>query len=428
MQPHHAKPNTDPHPRPAAEQIVRVLQAGGHVAYFAGGCVRDELLGLEPTDYDVATDAPPDRVRGLFPRSSEVGKAFGVVIVVTDAGVVEVATFRSDGRYSDCRRPDEVRFSTAAEDAARRDFTVNALYLDPFADAAGNPPGQPGPPRSGAVIDLVGGVPDLVARVLRAVGDPDQRLAEDHLRALRAVRLASRLGFEIEGATAAAITRHAGALRGVSRERIGDEVRRMMTHASRARAAALLAERGLDRQVVDAPQRASTWPCLGGLPPDAAVTTALAAWAVDLGQGSDPGQVDGLAARWREALCLSNAEHAGLRWTLRTLHEVRPGWGAMGTAARKRVASRPEFSGALQVLGAVDPSLAGRVEREVRELEGHAGGLRPDPMLTGDDLVAMGFKPGPRFKAVLDGVYEAQLEGRVTTPEEARELARRLGV
>ena len=181
--------------RQAATWIVRTLHDAGHIAYFAGGCVRDGLLGLHPTDFDIATDAPPQRVQGLFKRTAEVGAAFGVVLVhVTpeemgapggrrDAVSVEVATFRSDGPYTDARRPDVVHFSDPQSDARRRDFTINALFLDPLqpADEATRSVGAPD--LQGRVIDYVGGVADLKGRVLRAVGDPEKRLAEDHLRA-----------------------------------------------------------------------------------------------------------------------------------------------------------------------------------------------------------------------------------------------------
>src|SRR5688572_17117161 len=249
--------------RAAATEIVARLRGSGHAAYFAGGCVRDELLGLHPTDYDVATDAPPQRIRELFPRTAEVGAAFGVMLVhLYRAGgggiTVEVATFRAEGPYSDARRPDTVRFSDAPTDAARRDFTINALFLDPLA-------APDAPAIEGHVVDYVGGVADLRAGVVRAVGDPHQRLAEDHLRALRAVRFTARLGFALDPATADAVRQHAAELRGVSRERIGEEVRRMMGHPSRARAAELLAQLGLDVPVLEEPAAAAPARCLAAL-------------------------------------------------------------------------------------------------------------------------------------------------------------------
>src|SRR5688572_27782573 len=195
--------------RQDALAVVRALRDVGHVAYFAGGCVRDLLLGLEPKDYDVATDAPPDRVRKLFKRTQAVGQAFGVILVRIGRSQVEVATFRAEGKYLDGRRPSEVRFTTAEEDAKRRDFTINGLFLDPLTDQ---------------VIDYVGGQADLKAKVIRAIGNPDERFEEDHLRLLRAVRFAARFGFEIEPATDAAIPRHAGHLVRISPERVAEEL------------------------------------------------------------------------------------------------------------------------------------------------------------------------------------------------------------
>jgi len=300
--------------REVAVEIVRVLRARGFAGVLAGGCVRDELLGLAPKDYDVATDAGPEQVEKLFPGTREVGKVFGVVPVVRkvrgERVVVEVATFREESGYSDKRRPDSVRFSDARNDALRRDFTINALFIDPLdeSERAG-----------GKVIDYVGGLGDLSAKVIRAVGDADARLAEDHLRALRAVRFAARLGFAIEPSTAAAITRHARELAGVSRERIGDEVRRMMLHPARADAVRLMNELGLDGSVLDERAGSHGTVTLEGIAPGlpgAGVVAGLAAWAVDR-LGRPPGSVllkeaEAVATGWRKALCLSNEERTGL--------------------------------------------------------------------------------------------------------------------
>src|SRR5947209_8570545 len=196
--------------REDALAVVRRLREAGHVAYFAGGCVRDLLLGKEPKDYDVATDAPPQRVRALFSNTQAVGAAFGVILVRHRRSQVEVATFRSDGTYLDGRRPEAVRFTTAAEDAQRRDFTINGLFLDPVADQ---------------VIDFVGGREDLKAGVIRAIGEPSARFGEDHLRMLRALRFAARFGFQIEPRTQDAIRRHAPQLVRISPERIAEELR-----------------------------------------------------------------------------------------------------------------------------------------------------------------------------------------------------------
>ena len=208
--------------RAFAFEVVDRLQRAGHRALWAGGCVRDLLMDREPSDYDVATDATPDRVMGLFRRTIPVGVSFGVVRVLgpREAGAVEVATFRSDGRYDDGRRPQSVTFGTPEADARRRDFTINGMFLDPVRDE---------------ILDLVGGKKDLEARVLRAIGDPIERFAEDKLRLLRAVRFAARLGFELEQSTKAAIASMAGEVRVVSAERIAEELRKMLVHPSRGR-------------------------------------------------------------------------------------------------------------------------------------------------------------------------------------------------
>lgn len=413
--------------RLAAIEIVQRLRAAGHTAYFAGGCVRDELLGVTPDDYDVATDAVPDRVMALFPRSGEVGKSFGVVIVkVGGEVVVEVATFRADGDYTDSRRPDSVRFSSPQEDAERRDYTVNALFLDPLAPSSH---GSTTSPLGGMVIDLIGGLPDLTARVLRAVGDPDKRLAEDHLRALRAARLAAKLDFAVEPATANAIRAHAAELRGVSRERVGDEVRRMLLHPSRAGAAWLVADLGLVGPVFLLPDGAAIPTMrnakhLAALPGVASAGASLAAWALDQGSPLDEGPLSELLTRWRRALCLSNDEREALAGVLRLVRTLRNDWSRLAVAGQKRLAANDRFADALCLFGVEAGQAAAAVHARVNELAQTPEGLAPKPFVTGDDLVAMGLTPGPGFKVILDGVYDAQLEGRAKNVDEARELAR----
>lgn len=407
--------------------IVRALRAAGHTAYFAGGCVRDELLGLSPTDYDIATDATPDRLKTLFKRTNEVGAAFGVVLVTPTAdegapasATVEVATFRADGPYSDRRRPDIVTFSDPESDAKRRDFTVNALFLDPTA------------PTASRIIDFVGGQADLTRKLIRAVGDPEARLAEDHLRALRAVRFTARLGFDLDPATAQAIHRHARDLQGVSRERIGDEVRRMLLHPHRAAAVQLLESLSLDGPVLEEPVHSSTGPALAGLPPeigDAGYPTCLAAWACDRGLALEATAIRKLADRWRKALCLSNEEHEALRDTLAALTDLETSWQSLTTARQKRLAgSHPGFGPALLLLQGRNPAARQAADQRVGELSQTHSGLRPEPLITGDDLIAAGLTPGPAFKQLLDVLYDAQLEDRVKTRAEALELAQRMGV
>ena len=208
--------------RQAAGEIAGTLRGAGHQAYFAGGCVRDLLLGLIAKDFDVATSATPEEIVRLFPRTLQVGAHFGVILVMVDGQTVEVATFRHDGAYLDGRRPDAVRFSTdPREDVLRRDFTINGMLQEPL---------------SGQVLDFVGGREDLAARLVRTIGEPERRFKEDKLRMLRGVRFAARLGFEIEAGTLGAMQAHAGEIGAVSNERVRDELTRMLTegHARRA--------------------------------------------------------------------------------------------------------------------------------------------------------------------------------------------------
>lgn len=432
--------------RHAATHIVRTLREHGHVAYFAGGCVRDGLLGQHPTDFDIATDAPPKRVRQLFPRTAEVGAAFGVVLVHVgpqDYGAdrnsgglvsVEVATFRSDGPYSDARRPDSVTFSDPQRDAERRDFTINALFLDPLAPEDESSAGLGGGDLGGRVIDFVGGVADLKAKVLRAVGDPARRLAEDHLRALRAVRFAARLGFALDPATGVAITRSAGDLRGVSRERIGEELRRMLVHPARARAVELLEMLTLDAPVLDEPTLTSRRLLIAGLPASATVMTALAAWVTDRERArsgrewlSDP-QIAAAAARLRAAMTLSNDETEEFQGILHGTWSIAQRWVGMRMSQKKRTAAGTTFGKSMDILRSSDPTIAVRVHADVARMQADGVGINPPVLVSGDDLIADGMKPGPWFKRILDEVRDTQLEGGIKTKQEGMELARRLGV
>lgn len=423
--------------REVATMIVRRLRDQGHTAYFAGGCVRDALLGLSPTDFDVATDAPPARVTQLFDRTAEVGASFGVVLVhewvakgpARERISVEVATFRSDGPYSDARRPDHVQFSDPQSDAARRDFTINALFLDPLA----SPESDAEQAAGGRIVDFVGGVTDLRSRVLRAVGDPDKRLAEDHLRALRAVRFAARLGFTIEPGTAAAITRHAAELRGVSRERVHDELVRILTHPSRARGVELLQDLGLDAPVLGEASRRADLTLLRGLGvPVLSPMLGLAAWAIGRANAGLSGlgdqDITETGRLWRRALCLSNEEHAELTDILFGHQHLVRAWNQASTARRKRWAASRWFQSSLQLITVVDPTTRDQIAAEVSVLEGDGIGLVPIPILDGNHLISAGYSPSPQFRRVLETVYDAQLEGTVRTLQQALELARRLYV
>lgn len=419
--------------RSVATRVVKTLRSAGHNALFAGGCVRDELLGLHPTDYDIATSAIPAQVRTLFRSVHEVGEAFGVMLVTIDSTTVEVATFRTDGAYTDKRRPDAVTFADDRADAQRRDFTVNALFLDPTGDT----PATHGvsSPMGGNVIDYVQGAADLAARTIRAVGDANARLNEDHLRALRAARFAARLGFIIEPATAAAIRDHASRLSGVSRERIGEEVRRMLTHpapAARAKAAALLQDLTLDAPALGEATATTPTASIALLPAGTPFAGTLAAWLIErhrfylpVTPRPDPRP---LVTRIRASLCLTNAERDALHEVLECFNDLMAGWSTRRIAGQKRWAARAGFAHALACLEAHHAEVAAKVRERLTQLGSDGIGISPIPLIDGESLIELGFKPGPVFKSLLDRLYDEQLEGRLHTRAEAVELAKVWGV
>jgi poly(A) polymerase len=447
-----------------AVAVLRTLRANGHVAYFAGGCVRDLLLGLSPKDYDVATDATPDRVRRLFPDTQAVGAAFGVILVRQRRSVIEVATFRADGRYTDGRRPDEVRFSTPDADAARRDFTINGLFLDPAGDGGED-----------RVIDFVGGRADLDAKVIRAIGNPAERFAEDHLRILRAVRFAARLGFDLDPTTREQIVAHAGHLPRISPERIAEELRKILVGPPAAMGWELLRELGLVPVIFRFLPQTSPSPgtpaegegVLGveHVPPNRNhpntlpecresepefVTRSLVAASIppaSFGHGLTLASLDFLWHRsgrpadivpWltkamtgkivrglRQGLKISNDESAEVEGILAgigtVLAEPRP-----GVAKLKRFLATPTSAAARAVLEAMTKCdlRRTRIESMLPQLsELDKTEVAPPPLINGDDLTAVGAEPGPRFKVALDAAYDAQLEGRATDRSTAMAIA-----
>ncbi|MEW6249803.1 MAG: CCA tRNA nucleotidyltransferase [Planctomycetota bacterium] len=414
----------------AAVGIVRKLVAAGHQALLAGGCVRDLLRGEAPHDYDVATDAPAERVLTLFRRTRQVGVQFGVVLVKQRGRWVEVATFRSDDVYLDGRRPMSVRPTDARHDALRRDFTVNGMFLDPLARQ---------------VLDYVGGRADLEARLIRAIGEPAARFAEDHLRLLRAVRFAARLDFAIEPATRAAIETHAEKLARVAPERVREELERMLGHASRQRAWRLLAETGLLPYLwpgegaagrgVDA--RASTgagpsvaagfgragssytWNAaeiqtvdvfLGRLPADAPFELALAVVLAS----RPAAEIERIA----RALTLSNEQRETVLWLVAHQADLdEPERPAL--AALKRLMANPAFP-LLRTLAAARYESLGATERRKAALDARVAAIAPEavqpaPLVTGDDLIARGVPAGPVYGAVLEELYTRQLDEELTT-------------
>lgn len=426
--PNPPRPNSDPNPDPGSDpdpdpdacpkrklalDVVRRLRANGHQAVWAGGCVRDMLLGATPEDYDVATDAAPERVRRLFPHTIPVGISFGVVRVIGPraGGEIEVATFRSDGAYTDGRRPDSVTFGCPREDAKRRDFTINGMFYDPVADE---------------VLDYVGGRADLENRYLRAIGDPEARFREDKLRLVRAVRFAARLAMTIEPETRAAIQRMAPQIRVVAPERIAQELRKMLVHPRRAEAARLLRETGLLRALFPRLDELSEddWNgvlrALAALPGTVEFPVALAALFASLG----PEAVERVA----DELRLSNQERDDAVWLVAHREALRDAAG-QSLSKLKRLLASPRIESLLELREALDaaegrPSIdAAHARAQLRDEPN--GPINPPPLLSGADLIAAGYPPGPLFARILDRVRDEQLENRLATREEALALVAR---
>ena len=397
----------------AAIEVIRLLRDRGHIAYLAGGCVRDILLDVVPKDYDVATDAKPDEIARCFRRTASVGAAFGVMLVRDYGCTIEVATFRSDGVYSDSRRPDTIEFSSPEKDAQRRDFTINALFMDPLVD-------QEEP----KIIDFVDGMNDVGNKLLRAVGDPKARLDEDHLRALRGVRFAAKYGLTIEDQTFAAIKDHASALSGVSVERIGEEMRKMLLHPSRTKACELIDRLDLD-DAIFGDQHTFDAKVMRSLDDDVSYPLALVALAIGRGFaiGDDVALV---CSQYRKVLDLSNTDRDSMRAILNGIEILSEQWAMLSVAQKKRFLSQYHANDALAVLGVLNRQQAQLIEQERESLRASPGGLNPPAMVCGVDLIELGLEPGPNFKTVLDSTYDAQLEGRVNTKSDAIAYASQL--
>ncbi len=435
--------------REYAIAVVQTLQNAGHQALWAGGCVRDELLGLTPKDYDIATDARPEQVQALFRRTFAIGESFGVVDVLGPrvSGQhlhVQVATFRTDGGYSDGRRPDQVVFSTAREDALRRDFTINGMFFDPI---------------KAELHDFVGGQADLHARILRAIGDPEIRFKEDKLRLLRAVRIATRFELAIESTTDVAIRRMASELPVVSAERIAKELRQLLVHPRRTRGLNLLMDLGLARSVVPeleemkgVPQGLPSQPkgdlwehvmnVMDFIGPAPSFPLAMGTLLHDIGKPRTMGRTaerytfyhhEHVGARMANDIALrlrlSNAERERIVWLVEK-HQYLSDASRMRPSKLKAVLVHPGVL-ELLVLHRADALASGKsvehvefCERLLREWT--ADDLNPAPLITGNDLKGLGIVPGPRYKEMLDAVREAQLDGTIATPQEAMDLVRRL--
>jgi poly(A) polymerase len=452
-----------PNVRQHASEIVRVLRDQGYQAYFAGGCVRDLLLGREPADYDVATDATPREVMQIFPQTYAVGEQFGVVLVPlspaerrdedsrhsTGKRAIEVATFRSDVGYSDGRHPDEVRFTKDPhEDAQRRDFTINGMMMNPL----------PSDERPDRILDFVGGQADLQAGIIRAIGDPKRRFTEDKLRMLRGVRFAARFGYRIDSATMAAMQKLAPQIHQVSCERVREELTKMLTEGRARRAFELLDLSGLLREVlpeisamrgVEQPPQyhpegdvfVHTLLLLEKLPANASKTLAWGALLHDVGKpptfriAPDRIRFDGhvdvgvkMAAEICRRLRFSNHETDQIL----ALVDNHMRFGdvlRMKQATLKKFLRMPAFEEHLELHRLDCLSSHGQLDtynysrEQLHSMPAEA--IRPTPLITGRDLIEAGYEPGPRFKEVLAAVEDAQLEGRLTTHEAAMEFVQR---
>ncbi len=444
-----------------ATSIIQTLRQKGFQAYLVGGCVRDLLLHRQPADYDIATSATPAQVMGIFPETYAVGAQFGVVLVphypvspvvkplaedLQDAKgshTVEVATFRSDHGYSDGRRPDEVRFTTdPRQDVARRDFTINGMMLDPV---------------SGELLDFVGGRKDLEAGIIRAIGDPAQRFAEDKLRMLRAVRFAARFEYEIEAATLVAIQRLAPEIHVVSRERVRDELTRMLTEGHARRAFLLLDESGLLKEVLPEISKMKgvkqppefhpegdvfvhTLLLLDNLPHPCPPTLAWGALLHDVGKPATfrvapdrirfDDHVD-VGVKLAEEICdrLRFSKDDAAQVLALVDNHMRFGHvSRMKESTLKRFLRLPKFGEHLALHRADSLASHGNlatyefIQKKLEETPPEK--IRPTPLLTGDDLIGAGYAPGPKFREILEAVEDAQLEGRLTSHDAALDFVK----
>jgi poly(A) polymerase len=431
--------------REYAVDVVKKLRDEGHAAYLVGGCVRDILLGREPADYDVATSATPDETLQLFPKALAVGAQFGVVLVPFGSHKVEVATFRSDGIYSDGRHPDRVQFSqTAQEDVQRRDFTINGLLLDPLD--------------GDKVLDFVGGREDIARRVIRTIGDPVQRFSEDKLRMLRAVRFAARFQYAIAPETMNAVRALAPQIHQVSRERIREELTKMLTEGQARRAFELLDESGLLKEVlpeiaamkgVEQPPQyhpegdvwIHTLMLLEGLPDGASPTLAWSALLHDVGKpptfrrAPDRIRFDGhadvgakMAREIGNRFRMSNDEIDQIS-AMVAQHMKFPELPKMRESTLKRFLRQPRFEEHLEMhrldclASHGDLTLHSLASEKLRTLPEEQ--IRPKPLITGYDLIRLGYKPGPEFSEILTRVEDLQLEGQLVEREQALEWVQR---
>jgi poly(A) polymerase len=439
-----------PHPMKAspmektAREIAAHLRESGHIAYFAGGCVRDIVRGQTPKDFDIATDAKPENVQKLFPRTYAVGAHFGVILVVENGFQFEVATFRSDEAYIDGRHPSAVHFSSPEEDAKRRDFTINGMFYDPVAEE---------------VIDFVGGRADIAAKLVRAIGDAAQRFAEDRLRMLRAVRFATALDYKIDSQTWDALVANAASVNKISAERIREELARIFLSPNRMRGWDLLDSSGLMRAIlpeIDAMKGCKqpeqfhpegdvfehTRLMLQFLPEKVSVPLVFSVLLHDVAKPrtavvDETGRIrfsghDRIGAEMTEEIMkrlrFSSAEIEATVEMVRQ-HMVFKDVPKMRVAKLKRFMARPTFDDELE-LHRVDCEGSHRMldnyEFLLRKREEFAKEpIIPPPLVRGDDLIALGLKPGPKFGEILEAIETRQLEGNLRSREEALDWVKR---
>lgn len=423
--------------------IAKTLRAKGFIAYFAGGSVRDHLMGQKPRDFDIATTATPDDVEKIFRKTIPVGKQFGVMIVVEGEIPFEVATFRCEGGYQDGRHPAHVSFTQPEEDAKRRDFTVNGMFYDPFAKK---------------VIDFVGGLEDLPRKVIRAIGDPEARFEEDKLRLLRAIRFASTLGFEIEKNTWDALRKKASGIHAVSPERIREELVKIFTRSGAARGLVLLSESGLMKEIlpeveamrgVKQPENfhpegdvyEHTRLLLEHLHPPVSTVLAFAALFHDIGKPKTAAIRKGrltfyehseegvkIAREIMRRLRFSNEEIDGVSECVAN-HMKFMDVQKMRAGKLKQFISRPHFDEEMELHRVDCTASHGMLDNLAflkEKLKEYANEeLRPKPFVSGNDLIELGMKPGPAMKPVLEELYELQLEGAHKTRDEALAWAKK---
>lgn len=410
-----------------ALQVVHRLREAGFTALWAGGCVRDILLGTTPHDYDVASDATPPQVRKLFRKTIAVGAQFGVIEVLGDEPNlhIQVATFRSDGSYSDGRHPDSVKYGTPQDDAVRRDFTINGLFYDPVKEE---------------VIDYVGGQADLKQRIVRAIGDPEHRIDEDKLRMLRAIRFVSRLAFDLDAGTAQAIERMHQQIKHVSAERITEELKKMLIHKERLKALHYLTQlkllptllTGFDWPGDISEDKPFEFRMVHNLPAEVSFSLAWAAMLLDVQRQLRASQAlqkrelhEALGSHFK----LSNAEIAHVQYLVLNLEAVRDAhrlpWSQL-----KPILAHPHRDDLLTLLDAGIQGLSWPIDGfaycQGRLLLWSPDDLQPVALVTGEDVVQLGIAPGPRYKELLEAVRIAQLNEEVKNRQDALHLLAQL--